>query len=213
MAHFITFEGVEGSGKSTQIKLAGEFLSREGIPCLVTEEPGGTPLGLKIRELLLHRHDFSITSLSELLLFQASRCQHVETVIRPALAEGIVVLCDRYTDATIAYQGFGRGISRERIHLLNDIATAALKPERTFLFDLPAATGLTRAKQRMDLRQDLPREDRFEEEALAFHQQVRSGYLILARDEPQRFTVLDGTRSIEELQQAIRASLTGWIKG
>lgn len=213
MAYFITFEGVEGSGKSTQIRMAEECLKQWGIPHLVTEEPGGTPLGRKIREILLHRHAFAIAPLSELLLFQASRYQHVETVIQPALRAGKVVLCDRYTDATIAYQGFGRGISLDRIQLLNDFATASLKPDRTFLFDMPVESGLTRASQRMDQQPDRPREDRFEQEALAFHQRVRDGYLSLAHDEPERFIILDGTKKIEDLHLEIQHQLRSWIAG
>ena len=213
MACFITFEGVEGSGKTTQIGMAADHLRQCGLPCLVTEEPGGTPLGRRIRDILLNRHSFAITALSELLLFQASRCQHVETVIRPALESGSIVLCDRFTDATLAYQGFGRGISMERIHRLNEIATASLKPDKTFLFDVPVELGLSRASHRMDMQRDLPREDRFEKEALAFHQQVREGCLFLAEKEPDRFIVLDGTREIGDLQQEIRHRLNSWIGG
>ncbi len=213
MAYFITFEGVEGSGKSTQIRMAGEFLNQWGIPYLVTEEPGGTPLGRKIREILLNRHAFSITPLSELLLFQASRYQHVETVIQPALTAGKTVLCDRYMDATIAYQGFGRGIPLEQIKFLNDFATASLKPDRTFLFDMPVETGLARASQRMNQQPDQPREDRFEQEALAFHQRVRDGYLSLAKAEPERFVILDAARNIDDLHLEIQRWLRSWIAG
>jgi len=213
MAYFITFEGVEGSGKSTQIRMAGEFLHQCGVPHIITEEPGGTPLGRKIREILLHRHDFSIAPLSELLLFQASRHQHIETVIQPALNAGKVVLCDRYSDATIAYQGFGRGIPLERIHFLNSFATASLEPDRTFLFDMPVETGLVRAAQRMARQPDQPREDRFEQEALAFHQRVRDGYLSLARAESSRFVILDATKNIDVLHLEIQRWLRSWIAG
>lgn len=210
MAYFITFEGGEGSGKTTQISLLSEYLQQCGVPHLVTEEPGGTPLGQRIRDILLNRQSYAITALSELLLFQASRCQHVETVIQPALQSGSIVLCDRFTDATIAYQGFGRGISMEWIHRLNDIVSVSLKPDKTFLFDVPVEIGLARACCRMDMRQDLPREDRFETEARAFHQRVRDGYRFLAREEPDRFIVLDGTREIDDLQQEIRRHLSRW---
>jgi dTMP kinase len=211
MACFVTFEGGEGSGKTTQISLAGEYLRYRGIPFLTTEEPGGTLLGKRIREILLNRNAFDIAPLAELLLFQASRYQHVETVIRPALQAGKVVLCDRYTDATIAYQGFGRGIPRDQIQHLNELATAALKPGRTFLFDMPVEAGLARAAKRMDLQQDKPREDRFEQEALAFHQRVRNGYRRLAEEESERFIVLDATRSIDDIQEAIRRCLLTWL--
>ncbi|MDX9746489.1 MAG: dTMP kinase [Syntrophales bacterium] len=210
MAHFITFEGGEGSGKTTQVRQAGEFLRQRGIPFLLTEEPGGTSLGLKIRELLLQRHAISISALAELLLFEASRCQHVETVIRPALRAGKVVLCDRYTDATIAYQGFGRSLCPDRIRFLNDLATDSLKPDWTFLLDVPAETGLARAIQRMNLEEHLPKEDRFEQETLAFHQRVRDGYRTLAQAEPKRFIVLDGTKPVDELHQEICSRIEVW---
>ncbi len=191
--------------------MAGEFLHQCGVPHVVTEEPGGTPLGRKIREILLHRHDFAIAPLTELLLFQASRYQHVETVIQPARAAGKTVLCDRYTDATIAYQGFGRGIPLEQIRGLNDFATASLKPDRTFLFDMPVETGLARAAQRMARQPDQPREDRFEQEALAFHQRVRDGYLSLAKAEPERFVILDATKNIDDLHLEIQRWLRSWV--
>jgi dTMP kinase len=213
MAYFITFEGGEGSGKSTQIGLTGDFLKSRGIPFLVTEEPGGTLLGKRIREILLNRNTFDIAPMAELLLFQASRYQHVETVIRPALQAGKIVLCDRFTDATVAYQGFGRGIPMDRIQQLNDIASASLKPDKTFLFDVPFELGLGRASRRMDLQQDRLREDRFEKEALEFHERVRDGYLSLARQEPERFIVLDGIKDIHDLQNKIRLLLQTWITG
>lgn len=213
MAYFITFEGGEGSGKSTQIGLTGEFLKSRGVPFLVTEEPGGTLLGKRIRDILLNRNTFDIAPMAELLLFQASRYQHVETIIRPALLEGKVVICDRYTDATIAYQGFGRGIPLEQIQSLNQLASSSLIPDRTFLFDMPVETGLARASQRMEQLQDQPREDRFEQEALAFHQRVRDGYLSLAQAEPERFTILDGTKGIDDLHQEIRCWLQRWLAG
>jgi dTMP kinase len=211
MAYFITFEGGEGSGKSTQIGLTGDFLKTCGVPFLVTEEPGGTLLGKRIREILLNRDTFDIAPMAELLLFQASRYQHVETVIRPALQAGKLVLCDRFTDATVAYQGFGRGIARERIRQLNDIASASLKPDKTFLFDVPVELGLDRASRRMDLQKDQPREDRFEQEALAFHQRVRDGYRSLAREEPDRFILLDGTKDISDLHGEIRQWFQTWM--
>jgi dTMP kinase len=213
MAYFITFEGGEGSGKSTQIGLTGEFLSISSVPFLATEEPGGTLLGKRIREILLNRNTFDIAPIAELLLFQASRYQHVETVIRPALQAEKLVLCDRFTDATVAYQGFGRGIPMDRIQQLNDIASASLKPDKTFLFDIPVELGLGRASHRMDLQQDGPREDRFEKEALEFHERVRDGYLSLAREEPERFIILDGTKDIQDLQSKIRLLLQTWILG
>jgi dTMP kinase len=211
MAYFVTFEGGEGSGKSTQIGLTADFLLSTSVPFLVTEEPGGTLLGKRIREILLNRNTFDIAPMAELLLFQASRFQHVETVIRPALQAGKLVLCDRFTDATVAYQGFGRGIDLERIRQLNDIASASLKPDKTFLFDVPVELGLGRASRRMALQQDRPREDRFEQEALAFHQRVRDGYRTLAQEEPDRFIILDGTKDIGTLHDEIRQWLHNWM--
>ena len=182
------------------------------IPHVVTEEPGGTPMGSKIREILLNRQSFSITSLAELFLFQAARCQHVETVIRPALQKNKIVLCDRFTDATIAYQGAGRGLDKEIIYHLNRLATLSLKPDRTFLFDIPVDIGIKRALDRISLGAPLLREDRFEKEALQFHQRVRSEYLFLAQAEPKRFIILDGTKGIEDLHYEIWGHLCSWIE-
>jgi len=209
MACFVTFEGPEGSGKTTQIRLAAERLQRKAIPHVVTEEPGGTPLGTKIRRLLLNRQSFSIDPMAELFLFQAARCQHVETVIRPALRENKTVLCDRFTDATMAYQGAGRGLDKEIIRHLNQLV--ALKPDKTFLFDIPVDEGIKRALDRMDAKTAAPREDRFENEALQFHQRVRDEYLLTAKAEPERFVIIDGTKGIEEIHHEIWGHLWSWI--
>ena len=211
MACFVTFEGPEGSGKTTQAGMVAERLRRKSIPHVVTEEPGGAPLGVKIREVLLNRQSFSITPLAELFLFQAARCQHVETIIRPALQENKVVLCDRFTDATIAYQGAGRGLDKDVIHYLNRLAALSLQPDKTFLFDIPVAEGIRRAFARMDGASSL-REDRFENETLQFHQRVRNEYLSLARAEPERFIMIDATKGIEELHHEIWRHLYSWIK-
>jgi dTMP kinase len=209
---FVTFEGPEGSGKTTQIRIIAERLKQEDIPHIVTGEPGGTPLGTKIREILLNHQAFSITSLAELFLFQAARCQHVETVIRPALQEGKIVLCDRFTDATVAYQGAGRSLEEKTIRLLNCLATSSLKPDRTFLFDIPVVEGIKRALDRMNAEASLLREDRFENETLQFHQRVRDEYLLLAQAEPERFIIVDGTKGIETLHHEIWSHLYSWIK-
>ena len=147
MKRFVTFEGGEGCGKTTQIGLAATWLAEQGVPSLTTAEPGGTPLGRKIREILLNRGPWSIGAEAELLLFAAARAQHVRETIQPALAEGKLVLCDRFADATLAYQGFGRGLDIGFIRELNDFSACSLTPDRTILLDVPVATGLTRAKK------------------------------------------------------------------
>ena len=213
MACFVTFEGTEGSGKTTQVRMAAERLRQKSIPHIVTEEPGGTPMGVKIREVLLNHQSFSITPLTELFLFQAARCQHVETVIRPALQKNKIVLCDRFTDATVAYQGAGRGLDKDVIQHLNRLATLSLKPDKTFLFDIPVAEGLKRALDRINGGASSLREDRFETEALQFHQRVRNEYLLLAQAEPKRFIMIDATKEIEELHHEIWDHLCSWIGG
>jgi len=164
MSHLISFEGIEGCGKTTQLKLAAKFLRKSHIPVLTTEEPGGTPLGQKIRKLLLNRGSFDICAEAEMLLFVAARAQHCREVLRPALARGQWILCDRFSDATVVYQGFVRGIDDTWIRKLDTFATSSLKPRLTLLFDLPAETGLRRAMQRMTGIPENSREDRFEQE-------------------------------------------------
>lgn len=212
MACFVTFEGPEGSGKTTQVRMVAERLSQKSIPYVVTEEPGGTPLGIKIREVLLNHQSFSITPLAELFLFQAARCEHVETIIRPALQKNQIVLCDRFTDATVAYQGAGRGLDKEIIHHLNRLAALSLKPDKTFLFDIPVAEGIKRALDRINGGVSSLREDRFEKETLQFHQRVRNEYLFLAQAEPKRFIMVDATKGIEELHHEIWGHLYSWIE-
>ena len=208
MGRFITFEGIEGCGKTTQIKLAGEYLKQRSIPCIITEEPGGTPIGTRIREILLNKGAWGeINSEAELLLFSAARSQHVRDVIIPALKEGTVVLCDRYYDATIAYQGFGRGLDTDFIKILNDFSSAHLKPDLTLLFDLPVEIGLKRAMDRISRIKEGKAEDRFENEKLEFHRKVREGYLILARDDHKRFRIIDSTRNIESIHRDVCAHL------
>ena len=197
MKRFITFEGGEGSGKTTQIKLAADWLRERGIPALSTAEPGGTPLGRKIRELLLNRGSWTIGAEAELLLFAAARAQHVREAILPALEKGQWVLCDRFADATMAYQGFGRGLDAGFIRTLNAFSAQALKPEMTLLFDLPVEAGLARAKKRAAGGRPEAAEDRFEREERAFHGRIRDGYLTLAAEEPQRFLIIDGAGSVE----------------
>jgi dTMP kinase len=212
MKALIAFEGIEGCGKTTQIRMAGEYLENQKIPHIITEEPGGSPLGKKIREILLNQGPYLIGAKAELLLFSAARAQHVEEVIQPALRAGKLVLCDRFSDATLAYQGFGRALDIDFIKTLDDFSSPSLKPDRTLLFDLPVETGLTRARDRIARIKDLPREDRFENEETAFHRRIREGYLLLAREEPERFRVIDSSRDIAAIHRDVRQHLSSLIR-
>lgn len=198
---FITFEGIEGSGKTTQLRRLAERVPR----AVVTKEPGGTPAGDQVRAILLDSSSH-LDPVAEVLLFAASRRQNVYEVIRPTLARGGVVLCDRYTDATLAYQGFGRLLDLDRLRALNDWATGSLAPHLTLLFDLPEEEGLTRARSRNAIAtQD---EGRFEAEDVRFHRRVREGYLSLALAEPKRFAVIDGSGSVDEVFARMLAAVS-----
>ncbi|SEI87531.1 thymidylate kinase [Deinococcus reticulitermitis] len=188
---FITFEGPEGAGKSTQLARLAERLQAQGRTVTVTREPGGTPLGTRVREVLLDPA-LAIDPLPEFLLYSASRAQLVSDVIRPALARGEAVLCDRYFDSSLAYQGAGRGLSPDLLRALTREVTGGLSPDLTLLLDLDPATGLGRAAAR-------GQPDRLEQADLAFHERVRAGFLALAQAEPGRFTVLDAARNVEEV--------------
>ena len=201
MSIFITFEGIEGSGKSTQITLLAEHLSEHKIPFISTREPGGSAIGKKIRKLLLSTENTEITSRTELLLYAADRAQHVEQVVKPALAEGKIVLCDRFSDATIAYQGYARGLDLELIHSLNSLATGGIKPDLTFLIDCPVETGIGRAIKRGEAESS--DEMRFEKEALSFHRKVLEGYKQIAKNEPERVSVIDGSMPISTIHNSI----------
>lgn len=196
MSFFITFEGVEGSGKTTQIRLLRKYLSRKGIPCKVTREPGGTRIGEKIRRILLNPEHREMVPLTELLLYESSRAQHVQEVILPLLKKGVVVLSDRFADASVAYQGYGRKVDLKWVETLNRLASFGIKPDMTFLLDCPTDLGLKRALER-NRRSKNEKEGRFEKEQMEFHQRVRKGYLALAKKEPNRVKVID-TRSGEE---------------
>ncbi|TSA55025.1 MAG: dTMP kinase [Planctomycetaceae bacterium] len=213
MGFFITFEGIEGCGKTTQIKMGGEYLSSKNIPFIITEEPGGIPLGLEIRKILLNESSFAICAESEVFLFSAARAQHVRDVILPTLKEKKIVLCDRFSDATIAYQGFGRGLDVPFIQKINETSTGRLKPDMTLLFDTPVEVGLKRAMKRISRLEGVSREDRFEREALNFHEKVREGYLSLARNEPERFRIIDGTKSIDEVHREVCSHISALIDG
>ena len=208
---FITFEGVEGSGKTTQIRLAGEFLREKGFPVFMTQEPGGTPLGERIREILLNRGGFDISGEAEVFLFTAARAQHADAVIRPALEKGQVILCDRFSDATIAYQAYGRGLPLEAVREICRFASRGLSPRLTLLFDLPVEKGLERAFLRIAGREERSREDRFEREHLDFHRRIREGYLTIAREEPGRVKIVDASRDIESTRLEVRAILSSFL--
>jgi len=191
---FLTIEGIEGAGKSTFIGLLEDELVKRGVNFLRTREPGGCALGRQIRPLLLDASQ-KVSDRAELFLFLADRAQHVADTIRPALERGQWVICDRYADSTIAYQGYGRGMDPEELQKLNDYATGGLWPDITFLLDLPAEVGLGRALARNGREGLTQSEGRFEAEALAFHQRIRDGFLARAARWPQRFRVLDAAQT------------------
>jgi dTMP kinase len=197
---FITFEGIEGSGKSTQLRRLAERIPG----AVVTKEPGGTPLADRIRAILLDSSSHP-DPVAELFLFAASRRQHVVEIIRPALQRGATVLCDRFTDSTLAYQGFGRLIDLDKLRALNAWATDSLTPDLTFLFDLPEHLGLDRARSRN--AEAVEDEGRFEAEELRFHQRVREGYRALAVAEPSRFVVIDAEGDVDEVYARVEAEL------
>jgi dTMP kinase len=200
---FITFEGVEGSGKTTQIQRLKKYLSQKGIPCKVTREPGGCPIGEKVRKILLNPDHREMVPMSELLLYEAARAQHVKEVIEPFLKKGGIILCDRFSDATFAYQGYGRKIDLEWIERLNHLSSQGIKPDVTFLLDCPSDVGLKRALQRnRTLKQE--KEERFEKEKIQFHRRVRKGYLNIAKKEPHRVKVIDTRQGEERVFEKIR---------
>lgn len=199
---FLSLEGGEGTGKTTQLGLLARRLEGEGCSVVVTREPGGTALGARVRELLVRASDDPPTPLAELLLYAADRAHHVERIVRPALEGGRVVLCDRYADATEAYQGFGRGLPLATVRELNALATGGLWPHRTLILDLDPARGVPRALGREAPRQG-EREERFEAEAAAFHEGVRRGYLEIAAREPGRVRVVDAAGSPEEVAERV----------
>lgn len=197
---FITLEGPEGAGKSTNREYLAALLREQGIDVLLTREPGGTPLAERVRELLLAPSDEPMASDTELLLVFAARAQHLAQVIVPALQRGAVVLCDRFTDATYAYQGGGRGLDVERIAQLENFVQGALRPDLTLVFDLPVEVGLARAAARGRL-------DRFEQEGRDFFEAVRSTYLQRAKAEPARYRILDAAQSLDAVQRDLHALL------
>lgn len=199
---FITVEGIEGCGKSTQLPLLAAQLADAGHRVVCTREPGGCPIADQIRGILLDAANHSMLPMTELMLYAAARAQHLADVIKPALSAGAVVLCDRFSDATRAYQAFGRGIDRQTMEVLNRFACDGLSPDLTLLLDCPVEIGLTRARRRIETT-DGPREERFELESVLFHQRVRDGYLQLAQEEPERFVVIDATGAPAEVSTSI----------
>lgn len=205
MAKFVTFEGIEGSGKTTQIQMYSNALEERGVDHLLTREPGGTPIGNLIRRLVLNPEHQAMTPTCELLLYAAARAQHIEQVIRPAIGEGRLVLCDRFRDATLAYQGYGRGLSLGVIRSLHELEVLSLQPDLTLIFDIEARAALARARSRDAATR--PDETRFEQEDLAFHERVRRGYLEIARREAGRCVVVDASGSVEEVHGRVVTAL------
>ena len=202
---FISFEGIEGTGKSTQARLLYEHLIKKGYIALLTEEPGGTQIGLKIRDLLLSVEHKGMLPLTEMLLYNASRVQHIEDVILPAMQKGAIVITDRFTDSTVAYQGYGRGIDLSIIRSLERTVTAGLKPDITILLDLDVETGLKRNR-------GINKTDRLELEDVKFHKRVKNGYLKIASKKKKRIKVIDASESMEQVQNKIRKIITGFLK-
>lgn len=190
---FITFEGSDGCGKSTQLKMAAEYLQEKKIDVISTRDPGGTPLGAKIREILLH-HEGKVATYCELFLYLADRAQHIDEKILPALAEGKTVLCDRYVDSTLAYQGYARGLDNDEILNLNNIAAKNLMPDLTFVFDVSTEIAAQRVGKI---------KDRMESESKEFHQRVRDGFLDLAKKYPERIKIIDANREIEKVHSDV----------
>jgi dTMP kinase len=205
VALFVTFEGLDGSGKSTHVARAARWLEAVGVSFLWTHEPGGTPIADAIRAVFLDRSHETMDGRVELLLVFAARRQHLVEVIEPALAAGKHVLCDRFTDSTVAYQGYGRGVPLDLVAEVDRLATGARRPDRTLYFDLPAE--LARQRGHAGARQRSGRADRLDAETLAFYGRVRDGYRALAAAEPGRFRVIDSAGTKEETERAVKAAL------
>lgn len=205
---FITLEGIEGSGKSTQQRLLCQWLTSQGLEVVETKEPGGTTIGKSIREILLHVDHHHMAPACEALLYLADRAQHHREVVAPALARGAWIVCDRYHDSTLAYQGAARGLCSDALNDVFQIATQGLKPDLTFLLDMAPELGLARARNRNHEEALAVTEGRFEEEKLAFHEAVRKAFLGLAAQEPQRFVVVAADRDAEGVATDLRRSLS-----
>jgi dTMP kinase len=204
MALFITFEGGEGCGKSLQSRSLYRKLAKRSVPVILVHEPGGTPLGQKIRSILKQASETPISPLAELLLFNASRCQLVKDIIQPALKEDMVVICDRFSDSTLAYQSYGRGLDLSMVKELNQRAAQGVKPDLTFLLDVPPEVGLSRKRAGVN--------DRFERETLAFHERVRQGFLDLVSEDPLRWVVIDSLSSRSQIAKIVWEKVSTLIK-
>ncbi len=194
---FITFEGCDGCGKTTQLELLARYLQGKGYDVIVTREPGAKGLGEKLREILLN-YDGEVSSNCESFLFLADRAQHIDTIVKPAIDAGKIVLCDRHIDSTAAYQGYGRGLDLEQINYLNNIATSGLKPDLTLLFDVDIETSMARIGKN---------KDRMESAGIEFQEKVRRGYLELAKAEPERIRIFDSRKTIEQLHQEVLGTI------
>ena len=190
---FITFEGADGCGKTTQLKLLAEYLTNKGLEVVITREPGAKGLGEKVREILLN-YDGEVSDRCESFLFLADRAQHIDMIINPAIAQGKIILCDRHTDSSVAYQGYGRGLSIERINMLNNLAVNGRYPDMTLVFDIDVETSMKRVGEE---------KDRMESAGMDFFNRVRNGYLEIAKQEPNRVKVLDARKSIEEIHKDV----------
>ena len=201
---FITIDGIEGAGKSTAVDFIEDFLTKEGHDVIKTREPGGTVIGEQIREILLKNENYTLTYDTELLLVFSARAQHIQEVILPALSSGKIILCDRFTDASYAYQGGGRDIDASRINLLEKWVQEDLRPNLTLLFDLDVSIGMQRTKKRSDA-------DRFEREEINFFEKIRNTYLERAKNEPQRFRIINSASSLESVKEQIITILKDFL--
>jgi dTMP kinase len=208
--HFITFEGLDGSGKSTQLASAAEYLRGKGMAVVTTGEPGGTELGQKIRSLVVNAAPGELSPIAELALMFAARVQHIGEVIRPALHRGEIVLCDRFTDSSVAYQGYGHGVQLRTIRTMEELFCQGVRPELTVVLDIDAPTSAQRTATR-NLRAG-EAASRYEQEGREFFERVRTGYQEIARQEPERVRVVDASGSSEEVQRAVREAVDGLLK-
>ena len=198
---FITFEGADGCGKTTQLEMTANYLKGKGYDVITTREPGAEKLGKTLREILLH-YDGKISSRSELFLYLADRAQHIDMVVKPTIERGTIVLCDRHTDSTLAYQGYGRGLDLDQLKKLNNIAVNGCKPDLTLLYDVSVEVAQTRVGKE---------KDRLESEGVIFHNKVRNGYLELAKNEPQRFAIIDASLSIDAVFEKTKNALNACV--
>ena len=198
---FITFEGADGCGKTTQMTLLAEYLNKKGIKTVLTREPGGKGLGEKVRDILLN-YDGEVSDRCESFLFLADRAQNIDIIVKPAVEKGEIVLCDRHIDSTAAYQGYGRGLNLDRINMLNNIATNGKKPDLTFVFDIDVDTSMKRVGKE---------KDRMESAGIEFHNRVRKGYLEIARHEPERIKVIDASQTIEDIHKEVISILETYL--